>query len=185
VVVAAAAVPALAATVLVSVVDNAFQPRDVVARQGDTVQWDWNSFSSHSVTDRTGMSLYDSGVRGAGSTFSFTFDSAGLYDYWCTIHFGMTGTVSVPINAKPKRGRQDTTFTITFSAANAPAGFVFDAQIKRPGAPFVDWQTGVTNRTATFVPDAGRGKYQFRSRLRKTSNGEASAYSTAKRITVR
>lgn len=182
-----AALPALAATIPVSVVDNAFSPPVATAAQGDTVEWTWNGFASHTVTDGTGMGLFDSGPRSLGAKFSFAFDSAGKYEYVCVLHFGMAGTVEVPTVVTPETGNRQTAFTVRTASADAVAGFVFDVQIKRPRTKkkkFVDWRINQTSRTLQFVPDDGTGKYVFRSRLRKTSNGEASKYSPKDSIVV-
>jgi hypothetical protein len=58
-------------------------------------------------------------------------------------------------------------------------------QLRRPGSTvFVNWRTGQTARSATFVPDAGVGTYTFRARLRKPAVGRASGYSPNRSITV-
>ena len=85
----------------------------------------------------------------------------------------------------PKKGGTGTSYTITWATAAPPAGFVFDVQIKRPGAAgFTAFRTGVTTQSATFHPDAGTGSYQFQARLRKPSTNKMSLYSTAKGIKV-
>lgn len=38
---------------------------------------------------------FDSGTLGQDETFEFTFDEAGEFDYFCSIHPEMTGTVTV------------------------------------------------------------------------------------------
>ena len=38
---------------------------------------------------------WDSGTLGGGDRFSFTFTTAGSFDYVCAIHPRMTGTISV------------------------------------------------------------------------------------------
>jgi Bacitracin resistance protein BacA len=77
-----------------------------------------------------------------------------------------------------------TTFTVTW-AASVPVGYDFDVQIKRPGSnKFVDWKPDTVAKSGTFVPDAGAGTYQFRSRIEKGATGPASGYSAAVKITV-
>jgi plastocyanin len=93
---------AAAATINVDVAPGGlfFSPSSVTIQPGDTVKWTWKG-SGHSVTaglpgGNTG--LFDSGVRNSGFTFSFTFPSAGAFDYYCSPHgacCGMIGNVTV------------------------------------------------------------------------------------------
>jgi plastocyanin len=84
---------ARAATSTVSIVGLSFQPGTVNVNVGDTVTWQNDDFQSHTTT--SSAPLWDSGTLGSGQTFSFTFPSAGTFNYVCTIHFGMAGTVIV------------------------------------------------------------------------------------------
>jgi plastocyanin len=59
---------------------------------GTTVTWTNNDPSQHTATS-TGN--FDSGVLAQGGTFSFTFDTAGTYDYICSLHPNMTGQIVV------------------------------------------------------------------------------------------
>lgn len=76
----------------VSVVDNAFEPATVDASTGDTVTWTHDGEVTHTVTFDDGE---DSGDLEPGDTFERTFEEDGEYDYVCTIHASMEGTVSV------------------------------------------------------------------------------------------
>lgn len=49
--------------------------------------------TSHTWTARDGT--FDSGSLGGGDSFSFVFDAAGDYDFFCSIHPSMTGSISV------------------------------------------------------------------------------------------
>ena len=40
-------------------------------------------------------SVFDSGIMSPDATFDFVFDTAGTYDYHCTMHPQMVGTVNV------------------------------------------------------------------------------------------
>ena len=77
-----------------------FSPFSVTIQPGDTVTWVWYD-SMHSVTAGTpghATGLFDSGVKNAGFTFSFTFPSPGTFSYFCTPHgacCGMVGSVIV------------------------------------------------------------------------------------------
>lgn len=62
---------------------------------GDTVRWTLRDAFPHTVTS-TGN--FDSGViSGNGNQFSFTFNSVGMFDYFCAVHGiqSMSGTIKV------------------------------------------------------------------------------------------
>jgi plastocyanin len=83
--------------VTVMMEDNYFDPAQVTVEPGTTVTWVQNGNNSHTTTSYDG--LWDSGLLpgGSGQTFSYTFDEAGTYDYFCIPHedLGMVGTVTV------------------------------------------------------------------------------------------
>jgi plastocyanin len=167
----------------VAVSDKGFSPKTVAVDQAGTVTWTFQQ-AGHSVKDKSGMSLFDSGVRPAGGTFSMSFASAGSFKYVCPQH-GITGTVRVPVVDAPQSGTTATAFTVTWAATAASPGFAFDVQIKRPGATgFTNWKTAQTAASGTLVPDAGAGTYSFRSRLRRTADNRVSDYSPATSIAV-
>jgi plastocyanin len=70
-----------------------FTPNTITISAGETVTWTNKDNVNHTVTSNT--PLFDSGSLGNGTTFSFTFPSAGTFNYHCSIHAGMTGTVIV------------------------------------------------------------------------------------------
>jgi hypothetical protein len=88
------------------------------------------------------------------------------------------------MTAAPETGDTRTRFSLRWSSDPAPAGFVFDVQIRRPATPFTEWRTGETHPAGAFVPDAGSGDYAFRARLRSTANGRSSEWSPAVSIAV-
>src|SRR3954454_22135988 len=167
---AALAVPVSAAPVrapqkdaAVAVQGFAFNPGAAKISLGGTVTWTFKDAVVHTATaDTSGMNapLFDSGNKSNNQTFAFTFTAAGSYPYHCSIHMTMTGSVSVPMKFKPKQGGTGTSYLITWATVPAATGFVYDVQIKRPGAAaFVAFQTGVTAPSAPFHPDAGTGSY--------------------------
>ncbi len=102
------AAPALAATIAVSIADKAFDPAAIVVAEGDTVTWTVTKSigEGHTVTsgkpgDATPGTVFDSKLsdidklKDNGGTFSFKFDKAGTYAYFCQVHPTMTGTVTV------------------------------------------------------------------------------------------
>jgi TolB protein len=172
---------------VVSVADFSYSPKTTTIAQGQAVKWVFKGPSTHSATDRSGMGLFDSGARAPGSTYSMTFIAAGTYPYRCTVQPAMVlGSIGVPVLVSPTSGSKSTVFTVTWSSAPAPAGDVFDVQIKRPGASsFVTWKTGQAAQSGSFKPDAGSGTYSFRSRLRNAATGKGSQYSPPQSVTVR
>ena len=90
---------------------------------------------------------------------------AGLLQLICLLHPDvMRGDVPVAPAVEPSGGRTSATFLIRWATPeNAPPGYVFDVQIERPGVSgFSDWRTLQSVTEATFVPDAGPGRYSFR-----------------------
>jgi plastocyanin len=72
----------------------AFNPAEVTVAVGDTVTWTNNDSVPHDVTADS-FSSGDPGGMAPGDTFEETFDEAGTFDYVCTVHPGMEGTVIV------------------------------------------------------------------------------------------
>ena len=60
---------------------------------GTTVKWVNKDDVDHTVTSSDGF--FDSGNISAGEIYEYTLDSTGTFDYVCTLHSGMTGTVIV------------------------------------------------------------------------------------------
>ena len=80
------------ATDKVTVGDNLFSPADIQVSPGTTVTWTWaQNASTHNVTFNDGAA---SGDKTSG-TYTRTFSSGGTFPYSCTLHPGMSGTVTV------------------------------------------------------------------------------------------
>jgi plastocyanin len=76
-----------------TIVDNAYEPVAVTVPVGSTLTWVNDGVLPHTVTDVEGA--FDSGFLVTGDTFSLAFDSLGEFEYFCTIHPEMIGTISV------------------------------------------------------------------------------------------
>ena len=74
----------------VSVDDNFFEPEEIEVGVGDTVTWEWVGSQPHNVS----ADAFESELQTEG-TFEHSFEEAGTYDYVCTVHPGMEGTVEV------------------------------------------------------------------------------------------
>jgi plastocyanin len=79
----------------VTIVDYAFDPKDVTIKPGTTVRWTntGQDKDGHSVTADDGS--YDSGVLKEGDTYTHTYDAEGTFSYICSVHPSMKGTVVV------------------------------------------------------------------------------------------
>lgn len=82
---------------------NNFSPSNVAANVGDTIKWTWVS-GFHDVTSTSvpaGANSFASIQTGTvGFTFIYVVQVVGIYNYECTIHSGMTGSISVVSNVK-------------------------------------------------------------------------------------
>ena len=93
--------PVHAATHNVTIQLTAFDPAILTVHVGDTVVWRNNSFLQHTVTRGNNCQGtpggFNSGIMDPAAEFSFTFTSAGAFDYFCLLHClaGMRGTVTV------------------------------------------------------------------------------------------
>ena len=71
-----------------------FNPGTVTIKAGGKVTWTNDDSVGHDVTADDFESGSPGGIEG-GSTFSHTFKKAGTYDYVCSVHPGMKGSVKV------------------------------------------------------------------------------------------
>jgi hypothetical protein len=169
----------------IDVTDTGFSRPSATAALGDTVVWRFDpaNTKNHTVLDNSGMGIFNSGQKPPNSEFLFTFIAAGSYPVVDRVDLA-TETVNVPIQAIPKNGTCGSVYSVTWASATAPAGFVYDVQIMRPGSSvWVDWLTDQTGATANFQPDAGSGKYRFQARMRVTRTGASSGWSPSASIT--
>ena len=83
------------ATNSVVVQDFAFSPANITVKKGTTVTWTNQDSAAHTVTETDGKAGPDSGDVAHGKAYSFTYDTVGTFNYNCSIHPEMTGTVTV------------------------------------------------------------------------------------------
>nr|WP_246282015.1 multicopper oxidase domain-containing protein [Nitrosopumilus ureiphilus] len=72
---------------------ESYSPLAIQVNSGSTVTWTNDDFVAHTVTDVE--KSFDSEFIQAGSIWSKTFEKSGEFDYFCTLHPWMKGTVSV------------------------------------------------------------------------------------------
>src|SRR5436190_4726888 len=75
----------------VAIKDFSFGPKSITVNVGDTVSWTNTGEQPHTATG----SGFDTGTLKQGQSASHTFSSAGTFNYICTIHPFMKGTVVV------------------------------------------------------------------------------------------
>ena len=80
-------------------IDNfTFVPARLTVKAGTTVTWRNEDDIPHTVTSAS--QLFKSKALDTDDSFSFTFTEPGTYDYFCSLHPRMTGTIVVePDNA--------------------------------------------------------------------------------------
>ena len=75
-----------------------FALENIQVSVGTTVNWTNQDSARHTTTAGSGGSasgVWNSGPLGQGTSFSFTFNEAGTFEYFCQIHPSMTGIVTV------------------------------------------------------------------------------------------
>lgn len=75
-------------------IDNfTFNPKELTVPVGTTVKWVNKDDIPHTVVDKN--KSFRSKPTDTDGTFSFTFNNAGTFDYFCSLHPQMTGKVIV------------------------------------------------------------------------------------------
>jgi plastocyanin len=75
-------------------IDNfAFAPQRVVVKSGTTVTWINEDDIPHTIASST--KLFKSNALDTKDKFTFTFTTPGAYEYFCSLHPHMTGTIVV------------------------------------------------------------------------------------------
>lgn len=77
----------------VSIANFTFSPADLTVAAGTTVVWTNHDDIPHTVASTDGA--FRSHALDTDDSFSFTFEKAGSYRYFCSLHPRMVGTVKV------------------------------------------------------------------------------------------
>lgn len=80
--------------VLIDAKSQTFDDADIEVAAGTTVEWRNTGTSTHHLVRRLGGVLVSEDLT-PGTTEAATFAEPGTYEFWCTIHQGMSGTVTV------------------------------------------------------------------------------------------
>lgn len=76
----------------ITISNFAFTPSALTVKAGTTVTWTNQDGVSHTVTSQ---GVFNSGVLANGQSFQHLFDTAGTFDYGCSIHPSMKGKIIV------------------------------------------------------------------------------------------
>jgi plastocyanin len=85
--------PRKPATVKVTIAAMKYSPADVTAHPGDTIVWTNTDVVAHTVTSKTGV--FDSKLIPPGGTWKYVVKKTGAFDYKCSYHLPMAGTLTV------------------------------------------------------------------------------------------
>jgi plastocyanin len=91
--VAVMAAPAGAEDAVVKIENFTFAPQRLTVKAGTTITWTNDDDIPHTVASST--KAFKSKVLDSDDKFSFTFTTAGVYEYFCSLHPHMTGTIVV------------------------------------------------------------------------------------------
>jgi len=72
---------------------ESYNPLAIEIDSGTTVTWSNDDFVAHTVTDAE--KTFDSEFIQSGNTWSHTFEDSGEFDYFCTLHPWMKGSIYV------------------------------------------------------------------------------------------
>jgi plastocyanin len=79
--------------VSVAILDNDFNPRLLSVRRGAMVTFTHEGEIAHDVTQYEGA--FESGYLSADDTYALVANTVGTFDYYCTLHHAMQGTLTV------------------------------------------------------------------------------------------
>lgn len=176
-------------------------PEVVNLLRGGLVQWDFDRGPGvyhrrrYTVSDPLGFIRLNENLLNEGHR-AVRFFAAGTFRYRIRAQKRPNGNVAFEppvthhgriqsrIRVSKAKVVKDAQVTVSWASKAAPDAFVYDVQIKRPGADsFVDWRNGVTDASVTFRPGR-RGTYKFRARLVRVSNERTSDWSPGRLLDV-
>jgi hypothetical protein len=168
----------------VHVSDTGFSPAVEYASRGSRVSWSFTGPSDASVTDTSGMGLFDSGKRAPGTSFAFI--PSGRRELSVRER---SRSVREGFAVSPANGTVSASYRITWAVQAPPASGTFQVQVRRPGkSNWSDWIRSSSDAFGIFDASdplwSGKGVYGFRARYVDTSTGAASQYSGVRSIDV-
>ncbi|MEM2160050.1 MAG: S8 family serine peptidase [Candidatus Nitrosotenuis sp.] len=141
-------------------IEGCFRPWTISIETGEEVTWINDDSAAHTITSGNTEDgpngIFDSDLIMPGETFSYTFDEATVYFYFCTIHPWMTGIVivtptadSTPDNVEDDSSNQSTRVSDVFEVDGGDAG-IFDVEYTIEGGTVNDMYVDLDN-TALII----------------------------------
>jgi len=100
---AAPSLPARAADAEVKIDNFTFAPERVTVKAGTTVTWVNEDDIPHTVA--SSAKLFKSHALDTDDKYAFMFTAPGVYQYFCSLHPHMTGTIVVEADAASNASR--------------------------------------------------------------------------------
>ncbi len=80
-------------TVAIAIEDFLYSPADLTINAGTTITWTNNDGAVHDATERDRS--WNTELLSKGEAGEITFDEAGTFEYFCTIHPWMEASITV------------------------------------------------------------------------------------------
>ena len=87
------AVAAQDATNVITIDNFTFSPKELTVAVGTTIKWVNHDDIPHTVVEK--QTTFRSKVLDTDDSYSYTFTSAGAFDYFCGLHPHMVGQITV------------------------------------------------------------------------------------------
>jgi virginiamycin B lyase len=139
------------------------------AKKPTTLRWLNDGGKSHNITDSSGMGLFGSGTLTPGMNYSFTFTTAGRFDYSSTVG---SDTQHGQITVTPQAAQSGSDIIVTVATST---GITTNVQVKAPGSSAFVAAGSTANTTLTYTPSAGPGAYRFQ--VQTSMGGHTSGWS--------
>ena len=139
--------------------NECFLPYEVRINVGDTVTWVNDDTAAHTATGGSASDgpsgVFDSSLVLAGTSFSFTFNEAGTYEYFCMVHPWMAGFVIVQEAMAEEGG-----IMVSIETGEGIAGETVDITVTITDAEgnsveHVNYDIMATHGTETVLDDTG------------------------------
>jgi len=143
--------------------DECFIPATITVDVGATVTWTNDDTAAHTVTSGSAADgpdgNFDSSLFMAGAEFSWTFDTAGEYPYFCMVHPWMDGTVIVG-EAMADEGIMEGGIMVSIETTEGIAGEMVDITVTITDADgnsveHVNYDIMATQGTETVLDEPG------------------------------